>query len=561
MAALLERREVRGWLLALLILTLLPLLLSLADFTQFQRAFTRGGPSFAVFLALDVLLIGAIAVSLWRADIFTRWTRWRRSPLVIALLVLGGALWSAFAMLSDEIGGLAGRTPLIRLAVWLALIVWCAFLLRLSAFETSGKGRWPALILRFAIVQFMFLVALEIAIGLIFPQGATTGTAWYDPQPPVTWKQYTGWAAPVTGAYMVFSPGEFSTVVRFNAQGLRDDPTSYDKPPDTFRVLILGDSTTQAIELMLEDTYHARLERLFSTGDQRVEFVAGAVGGWGTDQELEYFRHEGCRYQPDLVLLQMSDNDIINNYRPFESGFWGEDRKPYYELDGDGALVLRNSPFAYNEAASVPGMFQAAHGQLRIISRTYLLLTSLLSGKPRPLDTTTTIDTRLAPDMFIPLHVPDLTQPDIEAAYAVTGALLRELRREVEACDATLAAFMIPVLHFPEERTHWPERVREAYPDWDGYDAGYRWDFLLPEARMTALAGDAGIPIMPYERLVAEYDAYVAEHGTLAGFTWRWMGHFTPYGAEQIAQTLYGWLANEGLVPVQTYTEDPAPQS
>ena len=47
----------------------------------------------------------------------------------------------------------------------------------------------------------------------------------------------------------------------FNAHGFRDYERTYQKPEDTFRILILGDSYTEALQVSLEKTFSAFLEK------------------------------------------------------------------------------------------------------------------------------------------------------------------------------------------------------------------------------------------------------------------------------------------------------------
>jgi hypothetical protein len=45
------------------------------------------------------------------------------------------------------------------------------------------------------------------------------------------------------------------------------------------------------------------------------------MGGWSTDQEFEVIKNEGMRYKPDLVILDFSFNDSMENLLPDNSKF------------------------------------------------------------------------------------------------------------------------------------------------------------------------------------------------------------------------------------------------
>src|SRR5690606_21295056 len=70
---------------------------------------------------------------------------------------------------------------------------------------------------------------------------------------------------PITGYF--HKPGaeglwqkEGETYITINRAGLRNREISVEKPPHTFRVALLGDSYTEALQLPLDLTYGSRLE-------------------------------------------------------------------------------------------------------------------------------------------------------------------------------------------------------------------------------------------------------------------------------------------------------------
>lgn len=102
--------------------------------------------------------------------------------------------------------------------------------------------------------------------------------------------------------------------VDINSQGLRGPETTYEKPPDTFRILNLGDSIVMGWGIREESTYGRRLESMLneeSSGDLRFELINAGVPGWNLENALSYLQAEGLNYQPDLILLGLTlTNDI-----------------------------------------------------------------------------------------------------------------------------------------------------------------------------------------------------------------------------------------------------------
>ena len=113
---------------------------------------------------------------------------------------------------------------------------------------------------------------------------------------------YSGWFAGVP--------------VRINRLGLRDD-REYDlaKRPNTFRILVLGDSVTFGHGSAGEHTYPALLERRLNAWRPDVDWQVwnAAVPGYNTAQELAHLLEVGPSFHPDLVIVGFFENDLVDN--------------------------------------------------------------------------------------------------------------------------------------------------------------------------------------------------------------------------------------------------------
>jgi len=137
-------------------------------------------------------------------------------------------------------------------------------------------------------------------------------------------------------------PVEFEAKVKINSLGLRG-PELGEVPEGGYRVLVLGDSLTVGFEVEYEQTFTALLERqLTQELGAPVQVVNSGVRGYGTDQELLYYRERGRYLKPDLVILVPTLNDARNNTmvhrmrRPFG--------KPAFATRDDDSLELIGSP-------------------------------------------------------------------------------------------------------------------------------------------------------------------------------------------------------------------------
>ena len=131
----------------------------------------------------------------------------------------------------------------------------------------------------------------------------------------MVWERY-----PEPGAgYTLMKPGSHyewqSIPVDINSHGLRGPETTYEKPPDTYRILNLGDSVAMGWGVRLEDTYGQQLESLLnqdSSGNLHYEVINAGVPGWNLENAFAYLQAEGLKYDPDLILLDVTISNDIN---------------------------------------------------------------------------------------------------------------------------------------------------------------------------------------------------------------------------------------------------------
>jgi len=128
--------------------------------------------------------------------------------------------------------------------------------------------------------------------------------------------------------------------VKINSKKLRDREFSYEKKDGVFRILVLGDSFTEAVQVRLKDTACKVLETLINPQDKKkiIEVINAGVAGYGTSQEFLYLKHEGFKYNPDLVLVNFFANDVADaRSQPFAG------KRPLFSIK-NGGLALYHKP-------------------------------------------------------------------------------------------------------------------------------------------------------------------------------------------------------------------------
>ena len=136
---------------------------------------------------------------------------------------------------------------------------------------------------------------------------------------------------------------EGAAYIRINSDGLRDREHAGQKPADTVRIALLGDSYAEALQVPLEDAFwvvmEQRLQGCAAFAGRRVEVINFGVSGYGTAQELLTLRERVWDYAPDIVLLAMTtNNDITDNLRALKK----TEEIPYF-VYREGQLTLDDS--------------------------------------------------------------------------------------------------------------------------------------------------------------------------------------------------------------------------
>ncbi|MFA5093607.1 MAG: SGNH/GDSL hydrolase family protein [Candidatus Omnitrophota bacterium] len=98
----------------------------------------------------------------------------------------------------------------------------------------------------------------------------------------------------------------YGQTIKINSQGLRDTEHDYRRKYPLLRIAILGDSFTMGVGIEdIQDIYPKIIEKELPG----VEVINLGVGGYNTDQEINFFKTEGIKYHPDLVILMFFIND------------------------------------------------------------------------------------------------------------------------------------------------------------------------------------------------------------------------------------------------------------
>ena len=341
---------------------------------------------------------------------------------------------------------------------------------------------------------------------------------------------------------------EGKAYIRINSNGLRDFEHSLQKPPNTIRIALLGDSYAEALQVPVEQAFWSvmaeKLNQNSSLEGRRVEVINFGVSGYGTAQELITLQERVWQYHPDVVLLAITtNNDISDNSRLLK----GSGAVPYF-VRQNGQLVLddsfRRSRTFGLRVSNLARLGLWLYDHLRVVQavsegfRAARLVKDSWTRKEQKneqqVDQSHLLQDSqdLGIDNFVYWPPSDQTWND---AWLTTEELLRGFSQEVQLHDARFIAVTLSnaaqVLPDPSARKRFMEQFGIAdlfYPDRRIAELGNRENFRV-------------ITLAPFLQAYAQ-DHHVSLHGfdQTSGF-----GHWNTTGHQVAGEMLAKALAEE----------------
>lgn len=334
--------------------------------------------------------------------------------------------------------------------------------------------------------------------------------------------------------------------VSINRHGFRDRDHDLAKAPPTFRVAVLGDSFTEALQVDREATFAARLETELRSCPQlegrAVEALNFGVSGYGTAQALLTLRHHAARFAPDVVLLAFfTGNDVVNNSRELQrrSAPAGSRAllRPFF-VYRDGRLVLDDA-FLESDLYSRP-MDRSPWSRLQyaLLQRS-VLLQQLRLARIRLLHPAPANAPEAGLDESVYREAPG---PAWEAGWRVTEGVIGLMHAESAEAGARL---LVVTLSNPIQ-VHPDPTARHDLARRLGVE-----DLLEPERRVSAIGERLDIPTLhlapPMQRRAEEEGVY------FHGFPPRGLGqgHWNEEGHRFAAERMTPWICERGAGPIR----------
>jgi lysophospholipase L1-like esterase len=301
--------------------------------------------------------------------------------------------------------------------------------------------------------------------------------------------------------------------LRFNSAGFRGPDWSRGKPAHGLRVAVLGDSMTAAIATEEERTFVHRLEASLGARrpGQKVEVMNVGVSSASTGAELVTWRRVLEDHAPDLVLLAFfTGNDFGDNCSRLTKA-----PRVYFELEGE-TLVEGRAPAPTPAVTRWLDLHSRLYVWQKVAFRQLRGSTRAASGGIEP-----------GQRIFA-----QEDGPDVEYAWRVTEALVRQLHDEVTTSKARFALVVIPCAEQVDDAL-WADLERR------GRAAGHRLFRDEASRRLAGIAERSGVPVLDLTSSFGEEGRGSARNLYLLG-----RFHLSDLGNRVAADALHAYLVS-----------------
>jgi len=291
-----------------------------------------------------------------------------------------------------------------------------------------------------------------------------------------------------------------------NSLGFNDDEHSLEKKSGTYRILVVGDSYVEAMQVERDSAFHQLIEAKLNANGRKTEVIAMGRSSQGTIAELKILEDYGLRFKPDLVILGfLPINDISDNSPAL---------KERYNLLGMPFIPVRMKLF------------------LRERSDLLFFLTDridrLRSSKER---------------MSFFLEVFDLRKiendPIWQQAWRNTYGALLKMKKRCEENDAELLVVsftseleIASYVHPNKSRNLLEEKYRLG-------ELAEHYDFKLPDRLLSNFCRNNGIVLLQLNALFADLKK---KNGSDLRFHYFYDGHWNPRGHAAAANAVMNFL-------------------
>ena len=310
-----------------------------------------------------------------------------------------------------------------------------------------------------------------------------------------------------------------------------------ERDADSRRVVLVGDSFIEALQVAPRKHMGVVLEGLLDASGRPSQVLAAGRSGWGPGHYRELVTYAIDRFAPDeVVVFVFLGNDFVDATLALAepSGRTAGDGI-YYLLHDDGALTLHpdSLPLTQRVRRELAANHDSLFVQLPVIAESHYVTGKLVDTvirrvgdrlrRPEPAAAADPWARIGLMDVFFQSDVP----PEAAHGFEVVTALLAKIHDEGAARGVTVRFVTIPIFS--------DAFYRQTGADWHTREG--ELDLLQPEERLLAAATTADLPLLAMGHTL-KADGYDVEQ-VRALYIRDGIGHLSEAGHQAFAQAVF----------------------
>jgi len=186
------------------------------------------------------------------------------------------------------------------------------------------RGQWVKNASLVIISVFLTILCIEI----VFRVKEKVTVAKDHPNTHNQWDEELGWIAEpgVEFTYWIWKEDEkeFETLQKVNEWGFTDQEIPEQWPRDGLRIMVVGDSFVEALQVDMKEKFGKLLEKsLLANLREDVEVVCLGRSGTGQVAQYAYWKKFGPIMRPDILVLVFVANDLRDNHPELTARYYG----------------------------------------------------------------------------------------------------------------------------------------------------------------------------------------------------------------------------------------------
>lgn len=159
---------------------------------------------------------------------------------------------------------------------------------------------------------FISFLVLEIALHILYPKNIEPSDCRkYDQLLKTTF---------IPNSSCTFRKREWNIKYEINNLGFRDQNYSENKPENTYRILMLGDSFVEGYGVKQGRAFAQLLEdALNNQSGKNIEIISAGIAGWSPLNEYLFLSRYGLKLQPDLIISTINTTDFFDDYNSYQN--------------------------------------------------------------------------------------------------------------------------------------------------------------------------------------------------------------------------------------------------